>query len=172
MASRFSFACFMMVTATMTERSFNLVVPLAHKATAMRITDTAGSCRDRSGAVSPLIGAGLRRGDVDSTTGRSTQPTPTTPGIRTSSIDMPTMFRHTGRAAANSAVGFDSPGGAANSRHAIATRLFSCLDVPQWAVRAGSRKARRCSTGLSTRSVPPARLTAGSGSPNELERIQ
>ena len=29
----------------MTERSFNLVVPLAHEATAMRTTDTAGSGR-------------------------------------------------------------------------------------------------------------------------------
>ena len=47
-------ARFMMVKATMTERTFNLVVPLAHKATAMRITDTAGLvARNRSGAVTP-----------------------------------------------------------------------------------------------------------------------
>lgn len=51
----------------MTVRSFNLVVPLAHKATAMRTTDTVGSSLVRSGAVSPLIGNSLRRGDVDST---------------------------------------------------------------------------------------------------------
>jgi RNA-directed DNA polymerase len=51
----------------MTVRFFNLVVPLAHKATAMRITDTTGCCLDRSGAVSPLIGYDLRLSDVDST---------------------------------------------------------------------------------------------------------
>jgi RNA-directed DNA polymerase len=73
-----------MVKATMTERISNLVVPLAHEATDMRIADTDGSGRVRSGAVSSLIGSGLRRGDVDSTTGRSTQPTLTMPGIRTS----------------------------------------------------------------------------------------
>ena len=33
----------MEVKAAMTERSINLVVPLAHEATDMRITDTAGS---------------------------------------------------------------------------------------------------------------------------------
>ena len=75
-------ARFMEVKAAMTERSFNLVVPLAHKATAMRTTDTTGSRQERSGAVSPLISSGFRQGDVDSTTG--TLPTPTTPGIRTS----------------------------------------------------------------------------------------
>jgi len=72
----------------MTERSLHLVVSLAHKATTMRITDTAGSRQARSGAVSPLIGqlaiTGLRQGDVDNTSGRSTQPTLTMPGIRTS----------------------------------------------------------------------------------------
>jgi len=52
------------VKAAMTERSFNLVVPLAHKATAMRITDTNRRRADRSGAVSPLSN---RPGDVDST---------------------------------------------------------------------------------------------------------
>ncbi len=59
----------------MTERSSNLVVPLAHKATDMRITDTAGSCQDRSGAVTL---SRIRQSDVESTMG-----TPT-PGIRTS----------------------------------------------------------------------------------------
>lgn len=63
----FRVARFMMVMAVMTERSFNLVVPLAHKATAMRITDTAGSFRGWSGAVSQLIGASLWSSDVDST---------------------------------------------------------------------------------------------------------
>lgn len=49
----------------MTERQINLVSPLAHKATDMRTTDTTGSSRDRSGAVSPLIGASLLGCDVD-----------------------------------------------------------------------------------------------------------
>lgn len=84
MAPLRTLARFLMVKATMTERFFNLVVPLAHEATAMRPRDTAGSSRDRSGAVSPLIGSGLRWGDVDSTNGRSTPPTRTTPGTRTS----------------------------------------------------------------------------------------
>jgi RNA-directed DNA polymerase len=67
----------MEVKATMTERSFNLVVPLAHEATDMRTTDTAGSRRDRSGAVTLL---NTRRGDVESTI----DPGPVGPGIRTS----------------------------------------------------------------------------------------
>ena len=65
----------MEVKAAMTERSFNLVVPLAHKANDMRTTETADGCRDRSGAV-PLLK--IRQGDVESTTGTLT------PGIRTS----------------------------------------------------------------------------------------
>ena len=73
-----------MVKANMTERLINLVVPLAHEATAMRITDTTGTSRDRSGAVSPLIGYDLRQGDVDSTNTRSTRRIQTMPGIRTS----------------------------------------------------------------------------------------
>jgi retron-type reverse transcriptase len=73
-----------MVKAIMTERILNLVVPLAHEATAMRTTDIAGSSRARSGAVYPLIGPSLRRGDVDCTTVRSTRPTLTMPGARTS----------------------------------------------------------------------------------------
>ena len=74
----------MMVKANMTERLINLVVPLAHEATAMCTTDTTGTSRDRSGAVSPLIGQGLRQGDVDSTNIRSTRQILTMPGIRTS----------------------------------------------------------------------------------------
>ena len=76
----------MMVKATMTERMFNLVVPLAHEATAMRTTETAGSSQERSGAVSTLIGPSLRYGDVDSTTGRSTQSIRTMPGTRISTM--------------------------------------------------------------------------------------
>ena len=67
----------MEVKAAMTERSFNLVVPLAHEATAMRITDTAGSTLGRSGAVSLL---NIQPGDVESTMG----PSPAGLGIRTS----------------------------------------------------------------------------------------
>ena len=74
-----------MVTATMTERISNLVVPLALEVTAMRTTETTGLvAHDRSGAVSMLIGASLRRGDVDSTNGNSTPLTLTVPGFRTS----------------------------------------------------------------------------------------
>jgi hypothetical protein len=63
------------VKATMTERSINLVVPLAHEATAMRIADTDRQRAARSGAVSQLSN---RSGDVDSTI------FPAGPGIRTS----------------------------------------------------------------------------------------
>lgn len=79
-------ARFMMVKATMTERSFNLVVPLAHKATDMRIKDTADIRQDRSCAVSSLIGFDLRQGDVDSTNGRSTLRNLNMPGIRISTM--------------------------------------------------------------------------------------
>jgi RNA-directed DNA polymerase len=65
---------------------FNLVVPLAHEATAMRITETAGSVRNASGAVSALIGSRLRCGDIDCTKGRSTRRTLTTRGTRISTM--------------------------------------------------------------------------------------
>ena len=58
----------------MTEHRFNLVVPLAHKATAMRDEDTGRRRAVRSGAVSQLSD---RSGDVDSTI------VAPTPGIRT-----------------------------------------------------------------------------------------
>lgn len=61
-------ARFMKAKALMTVRIFNLVVPLAQKATDMRTRETAGSVQNVSRAVSTLIGASLRRGDVDSTT--------------------------------------------------------------------------------------------------------
>ncbi len=66
----------------MTVRNIDPVVPLAQKATAMRTTETAGTCPERPGAVSLLIGRGLRRGDVDSTT---------TPSIRTSTMETRTI---------------------------------------------------------------------------------
>lgn len=62
----------------MTVRLNNLVLPLAHKATAMRTADTTDSHQVRSGAVSSLIGGSLRHGDVDSKTMQSGL------GIRTS----------------------------------------------------------------------------------------
>lgn len=71
----------MTVKALMPVPNLNLVVPLAHKATAMRITDTAASEQARSSAVSTLIGASLRSGDVDSTTERSSRTSTT--AIRT-----------------------------------------------------------------------------------------
>ena len=72
----------MTVKVIMPVRTLNLVAPLPHKGTAMHITDTAALAQDWSGAVSPLIGASLRPGDVDSAKTRSTART--TPGIRTS----------------------------------------------------------------------------------------
>ena len=69
------FARFVEVKAAMTERSFNLVVPLAHEATAMRITDTGRRRAERSCAVSLPSD---RPGDVDSTINAAG------PGIRTS----------------------------------------------------------------------------------------
>ncbi len=68
----------------MTERTFNLVVPLAHEATDMRTTDTAGSRLDRSGAVSRLNN---RSGDVASTMG--------TPGFSPSTTETRTTTTRT-----------------------------------------------------------------------------
>ena len=69
----------MTVKALMPVRNLNLVVPLAHKATAMRTTGTSALSRALPGAVSTLIDPeGLRGGDVDST---NVAPTP---GTRTS----------------------------------------------------------------------------------------
>jgi retron-type reverse transcriptase len=102
-------ARFVMVKATMTVRTFNLVVPLAHKATAMRIAETARHRSARSGAVSPLIGhCGLRRGDVDSTNTRSTLPTTTMPGTRISTTA--TRTTTTSRPASALARSADYPG--------------------------------------------------------------
>lgn len=70
----------------MTVRLNNLVLPLAQKATAMRITDTADSNQDRSGAVSMLIGNSFRQGDIDSKTIQSGL------GIRTSTMETRTTI--------------------------------------------------------------------------------
>lgn len=60
---------------------------------------------------------------------------------------------------ANSVTGFDSLKWSGESRMFCG---FFASGVPKlWAGRAGSRKARRCSTGLSTRSVPPTPFDSG-----------
>jgi RNA-directed DNA polymerase len=85
----------MEVKAVMTERTFNLVVPLAHKATAMRVPDTDRQRAERSGAVSQLSN---RLGDVDSTNNA------VGPGIRTSTtVTRTTTTRTTSSALAPSA---------------------------------------------------------------------
>jgi hypothetical protein len=65
----------MEVKAVMTERSFNLVVPLAHEATDMRTMETSRQSADGSSAVSQ---SRTRMGDVDSTIHAAG------PGVRTS----------------------------------------------------------------------------------------
>lgn len=70
----------------MTERSINLVVPLAHKATAMRNEETDRRCAERSSAVSRLSN---RPSDVDSTI------FPAGPGIRTSTTATRTTTNRT-----------------------------------------------------------------------------
>jgi RNA-directed DNA polymerase len=67
----------MTVKALMPVRNLNLVVPLAHEATAMRTTETAAPVQAWPGAVTGLIGASLRPGDVDSTTAARTRGTRT-----------------------------------------------------------------------------------------------
>ena len=89
----------MMVKANMTARHLNLVAPLAQKATAMHITETAGRSQNLSGAVTQLIGSNLRQGDVDSAIERSTQPTLTMPGIRISTTAIRTTTTRTTRCA-------------------------------------------------------------------------
>ncbi len=73
-----------MVKANMTVRLNNLVLPLAHKATAMRSIDTTDSFQDRSSAVTLLIGENLRQSDLDSKIQRSTPLIQVMPGIRIS----------------------------------------------------------------------------------------
>jgi RNA-directed DNA polymerase len=74
----------MMVKANMTVRINNLVLPLAQKATAMHIMETADSNQSASSAVASLIGNNLRQCDVDSKTQRSTPLIQIMPGIRIS----------------------------------------------------------------------------------------
>jgi len=72
----------MMVKASLPVPNLNLVAPLAHKATARHTTDTSACGQHRSGAVSTLIGHGLRDSDVDSATHH--RPLPVLRGTRTS----------------------------------------------------------------------------------------
>lgn len=61
-------ACSMMFKDSLPVRNLNLVAPLPHKGTAMRITDTAAFAQAASGAIFPMIGESLRGDDVDSAT--------------------------------------------------------------------------------------------------------
>jgi RNA-directed DNA polymerase len=88
-------ACSMTIKAIMPVRTLNLVAPLPHKGTAMHNTDTAASAQVWSCAVSPLIGASLRRGDVDSANNRSTPVA--TPGLSTSTTATRTTSTRTTR---------------------------------------------------------------------------
>ncbi len=74
----------------MTEHRFNLVVPLAHEATAMRTTDTDRRRAARSGAVSRLSD---RSSDVDSTM------VPLAPGTRTTTTATRTTTTRASRSA-------------------------------------------------------------------------
>lgn len=136
-------------------RTLNLVTPLAHEATAMRITDTAGSSRVWPGAVSPLIGNSLRRSDVDSANGR---------------IDTAPRFEQTTLAVVNPAAGIGVLMSAALSRKAFAMRLFHACVCP-FNGRTG-RGAARLAGALPVRQpvrFRPPQLALGSGSFYELE---
>jgi hypothetical protein len=67
-------------------RKIDLVAPLAQNATDMHIKDTNAAIRDRSDAVTQLIGNRLRPNDVDSANELSTSRTLTMPGIRISTM--------------------------------------------------------------------------------------
>jgi RNA-directed DNA polymerase len=102
-------------------RAINLVAPLANQATekCLKEDDGGDTRRARSGAVSPLIGESLRRGDVDSAISRSTHPTAITPGTRTST----TATRTTGTRTTSSALVLSANGSDARP----ADLLFSDL---------------------------------------------
>jgi RNA-directed DNA polymerase len=97
----------MTVKTLMPVRKLNLVAPLPHKGTAMHATDTAAPALARSGAVSQLIGSGLRSGDVDSAKKRSSLRT--TPGIRTSTTATRTTTTRSTSAGAVSSANSNSP---------------------------------------------------------------
>jgi RNA-directed DNA polymerase len=87
-----TFACWMTVMALIPVRNMNLVVPLAHKATALRTTETSRVRLARSRAVSCLSD---RAGDGYSTIRRSTPPT--TRSARTSTMATRTITTRTTR---------------------------------------------------------------------------
>ena len=95
-----SIACFVWAKAMTTVRHFDLVVPLACKATAMRIKETSGLVtQDRSCAISSLTDCSGRRSDIDSTMNNSARVVP--PGIRISTMETrigTTPTTNTGRA--------------------------------------------------------------------------
>lgn len=98
-----------MTVKTIVPVGFNLVVPLPHEGTAMRIEETTGSSQERSCAVPALIECALRGEDVDSTNGHSTPVTATTRGIRTSrTATRTTTTRATTSAPAQSADRIDA----------------------------------------------------------------
>ena len=101
----------------MTVRILNLVAPLAHKATAMHNTETAARAQAESRAVSPLIGASLRQGDVTSANPRSTRMT--TPTNRISTMATRTTSRLSAECALSAA---SSPA----SFEALAQAYFDC----------------------------------------------
>jgi RNA-directed DNA polymerase len=79
----------------MPARQLNLDLPLAHEATDRRHTVTAAPVQARPGAVSPLIGHGLRQGNVTSKPRRSFPAT--TPSTRTSTTATRTTTTSPGR---------------------------------------------------------------------------
>jgi len=112
--------------------AINLVVPLAHEATAMRIRDTTDLMIGASRAVSPLIGHGLRRGNVDSTMERRTPATRPTPGIRISTMaTRTTTTRTTSCVPAPSADRSD-----AFSFHDLVAAYFDCRQTKRNSVSA------------------------------------
>jgi hypothetical protein len=107
----------MTVKAPMPVRKLNLVVPLAHEATAMRTTETAAPVQARPGAVPTLIGASLRPGDVDCTI------LARAPGTRTSTSEKRVMGS---RAQISARVAFTAAGSA-----------------PTWPARTAARRPPR-----------------------------
>lgn len=110
----------MTVMAIMPVRN-NLVAPLAHEATAMRATDTAGRGPERSGAVSRLSD---RPGDVTSAKGRSTPTTTRTPGFRASTTATRTTTTRT--TTTGHAPSADYSGHAELSFAALVAAYFDC----------------------------------------------
>ncbi len=104
----------------------NLVAPLAHEATDTRTTGTAGSAQDRPGAVAPLIGRGLRPGDVDSAMGRSTPASRPTPGTRTSTTATRTTTTRTTSSAPGRSADRTDAVHAGPSFHELVAAYFDC----------------------------------------------